>query len=164
MAIGRLSPSTPVYMTSGESTQSDKLPDKFKSTPVAPSPISSQLVTPAEFRALAPGTVHTAVVREWPRTNGMRYLYARGATRMPIHRLGADGQPYPWRSGFQPNDMGPIRNGGFNDKLFQAGYPGFNLGLSFKVPSINTMEGPRTNFTSPITISQTRKVNPYGRT
>jgi len=55
---------------------------------------------------------------------------------MPIHRLGADGQPYPWNSGFQPDSHGPIHDAGFNDALFQAGYPGFNLGLSFKVPTL----------------------------
>jgi hypothetical protein len=163
MSIGRLSPSTPVWMTSGEATPSAELPKEFVSTPVATSPIASHLATPTTFAA-APGQ-NSAVVRRWPRMNGMRYLYARGATPQPVGRLGMPGgiEQRPRMSRYQPDDMGPIRNAGFNDALFQAGYPGFNLGLSFKVPSINSMQGPRTNFQSPITVSSTRSVVPYGR-
>lgn len=152
----RLTPSTPVYMTSGEATPSAKLPTEFAPTPQPNSPLTShQRLTPV-FAAAPSG--QSAVVERAPRMNGMRYLYARGMRRQPIGRMGQSAVPRPYISAYQPNDMGPIRNGGFNDCLFQAGYPGFNLGLSFKVPSINTQGGPRTNFTSPITISQTRQV------
>jgi hypothetical protein len=68
----------------------------------------------------------------------MRYLYARGAVRQPISPLGTGpdlGQAV-WSSDFQPDLMGPIHDAGFNDSLFQAGYPGFNLGLSFKVQTL----------------------------
>jgi hypothetical protein len=159
--IGRLNPSTQVYMTSGEATPSDKLPEKFVSTPVATSPIGSQLDVPPDWmgeRTTMP------IVRRWPRMKGMRYLYARGQRRMPIERVGADGIPLPWVSSFQPNNQGPIRNAGFNDALFQAGYPGFNLGLSFKVQGIKSMNGPRPGMISPITISQNRKVVTVNRT
>lgn len=63
----------------------------------------------------------------------MKYMYAAGNTRMPIQRLGADGVPYPQDSAAQPNIFGLIHNAGFNYALYQAGYPGYNLGLSFKV-------------------------------
>lgn len=158
--IGRLSPSTQVYQTSGESTPSQKLPKKFVSTPAPTSPIADHLNVGTDF---TPGPLAQMVVRRWPRMKGMRYLYARGARRIPIQRLGADGSPLPWNSSFQPNNMGPIRNGGFNDALFQAGYPGFNLGLSFKVPGIRSMSGPRPGMISPITISQNRRVVVYRR-
>ena len=158
--IGRLSPSTPVYQVSGESTPSQKLPTKFKATPQPTSPLSSHLNVGTDF---TPGPLAQCVVRRWPRMKGFRRLYARGARRMPIQRLGADGSPLPWTSSFQPNDMGPIRNAGFNDALFQAGYPGFNLGLSFKVPGIKTKNGPRVGMISPITISQNRRVVVYRR-
>lgn len=154
--LGRLSPSTPVYMTSGEATPSQKLPDKFAATPQPNSPLSSKQRLQPEYAA-GPGG-QSAVVLRAPNMHGMRYLYARGMRRQPIARMGQSAIPRPYISAYQDKDMGPIRNGGFNDALFQAGYPGFNLGLSFKVPSINTQGGPRTNFVSPITISQTRQV------
>jgi hypothetical protein len=158
MAIGRLSPSTAVWMTSGEATPSAKLPEQFKSTPVAVSPISSQLSVPPDWM---PDTRRAPIVSRVERMNGIWHLYARGARRQPYERVGQPGgvPPRPNISSFQPNNMGPIRNGGFNNSLYQAGYPGFNLGLSFKVPSIKTMGGPRTNFNSPITISQSRSIN-----
>ena len=83
------------------------------------------------------------IVQRAQRTIGMKYLYARGMRAMPVQQMGADGHPYPWNSSFNKNDQGPIRNGGFNDALFQAGYPGYNLGLSFKVPKLQeTTTGP----------------------
>lgn len=151
MATGNLghgSRSSQYWNASGESTPQAKLPEKYVSNPAATSPISGHMDIPSDYKSLYPGQ-HDAVVRRWPRMVGMRYLYARGATRMPIQRLGADGIPRPWRSAYQPNDMGPIRNGGFDDANFQAGYPGFNLGLSFKVPSVHRNSaisaGGRTN-------------------
>lgn len=146
--LGAGSRSSQYWNASGESTPQAKLPEKYVSNRPPTSPISDHLDTPTDFRSLYPGQ-HDAVVRRWPRMVGMRYLYARGMTRMPIHPLGADGTPYPWRSKFQPNSQGPIRNGGFDDANFQAGYPGFNLGLSFKVPNIHKNNqitaGGRTN-------------------
>lgn len=163
MGLGRLGPKSPqqYYNASGEATQQEEVPEEFVSGPVPNSPLSSQLRVPLTYAA-APGAQSSVVLRA-PRMDGMRYLYRRGTTRQPINRLGSSAIPRPNISSYQTLDMGPIRNGGFNDALFQAGYPGFNLGLSFKVPSINTMGGPRTNFTSPITVSQTRKVNQLSR-
>lgn len=78
------------------------------------------------------------IVSRVPDMTGYRTLYARFMTRMPVTRNGADGTPRPWNSGFQPLDQGPIRNGLFNDALFRAGYPGYNLGLSYKVQTLDT--------------------------
>lgn len=158
--IGRLNPSQAVYQSSGEATQQEPLPKKFQSTPVASSPIHSHLSVPPDW---VPDTRTMPIVNRAERKRGMWYLYARGARRMPIKRLGADGSPLPWNSSFQPNNMGPIRNAGFNNALYQAGYPGFNLGLSFKVPTLKTMGGPRIGMISPITVSSNRKVMTYRR-
>lgn len=139
MATGNLSAGSrgaQTWQASGESTPSAKLPDEYVSNPVPTSPIAGHLTPPTDHTSFVPGQPN-AVVRRWPRMNGMRYLYASGATKMPIRRMGADGIPYPWNSSYQPNLHGPIHNAGFNDALFQAGYPGFNLGLSFKVPTVD---------------------------
>lgn len=152
-----------VFQSSGEATPEAKLPEKFETTPAATSPIAGHLRTPSDFKSLFPGG-HDAVVRRWPRMNGMRYLYARGMTRMPVHPLGADGTPIPWTSSYNRNSHGPTHDAGFNDALYQAGYPGFNLGLSFKVPTVqrNLTGGPGANMrqTGPIAVSvQSRGVN-----
>jgi hypothetical protein len=109
--------------------------------PVSPSPISSGMRVPSE-----PTTWKAPVVFRGNRMVGIRHLYARGAVRQPISPLGTgpDLGIAVWTSDFQPDDMGPIRNAGFNDALFQAGYPGFNLGLSFKVMKLpeNQTGGP----------------------
>lgn len=98
---------------------------------LTPSPVSSQLGIPSE-----PTAWKAPVVYRGDRTVGMRYLYARGAVAQPISPLGTgpDIGVAVWSSDFQPDLIGPIHDAGFNDALFQAGYPGFNLGLSFKVP------------------------------
>ena len=154
--LGHGSRMSQFYQASGESTPETKLPEKFISTPAATSPISGHLTTPSDFKSLMPGG-HDAVVRRWPRMVGMRYLYARGMTRMPVHPLGADGTPIPWTSSYQPNSHGPTHDAGFNDALFQAGYPGFNLGLSFKVPTVqrNLTGGPGANMrsTGPVAVN-----------
>lgn len=142
MPIGRLSPSTPVYQTSGESTPSQKMPQQYAPTPMPNSPLSSSNPPVTDFM---PDLKRTPIVQRAQRRIGMRYLYARGAERMPIERLGNSVAPRPNISAFQPNDMGPIRDAGFNDALYQAGYPGFNLGLSFKVQTL-----PTTNQPSPL--------------
>lgn len=138
MAIGNLgagSRSSQVWNASGEATEQTPLPGKFVSNPAATSPIASHLDTPTDHTSFVPGQPNAVVLRA-PRMGGMRYLYVRGAMTMPIQRLGACGPPFPWNSSFQPKLQGPIHDAGFNDALYQAGYPGFNLGLSFKVPSI----------------------------
>ena len=135
MALGRLQPSGQFYQASGEATPQAQLPEQFVSNPVPPSPISGHLTVAYEsYRDIR----RAPVVNRVPRLNGMRTLYARPTERMPVSREGADGIPRPFVSGFQTHDMGPIRNGHFNDALYQAGYPGFNLGLSFRVPVLPT--------------------------
>jgi len=103
--------------------------------PVSPSPISSHLALPS----LQVGR-NGAVVERRQRRWGMRYLYAHGSQRQPISNLGTgpDIGIATWNSAFQPDLIGPIHDAGFNDALFQAGYPGFNLGLSFKVQKLPT--------------------------
>lgn len=103
--------------------------------PVSASPVSSSNRVPSE-----PTEWKAPVVMRGDRMVGIRHLYARGAVRQPISPLGTGpdlGQSV-WISDFQPDLMGPIHNAGFNDALFQAGYPGFNLGLSFKVQKLPT--------------------------
>lgn len=102
--------------------------------PVSPSPIAAHMAVPSE-----PTTWKAPVVYRAQRKYGMRYLYARGAVRQPISPLGTGpdlGQAV-WSSDFQP-DFFTLHDAGFNDALYQAGYPGFNLGLSFKVPVLQT--------------------------
>ena len=137
MAVGRLNPGGQNYQASGESTPEAELPEKYVSTTQPVSPLAGQLAAPSGFLTRA----NSSVVPRWPRMNGMRYLYQRGMHRQPIQRLGADGQPYPWDSNFNPNVHGPTHDAGFNDALYQAGYPGFNLGLSFKVPTLPKAPG-----------------------
>lgn len=136
MALGRLNPGSPqYYQASGEATPQARLPEQFVSNPPADSPLYGHLqdvyVSYHDIRK-AP------IVSRVPDMTGYRTLYARGMSRMPIQRLGADGTPVPWTSRFQPDNEGPIRNGRFNDALFRAGYPGYNLGLSFKVPTLES--------------------------
>jgi hypothetical protein len=142
MPMGRLDRTQPVYMASGEATEQAQLPEKFKATPQPNSPLTAQLTVPPEW---LPDIARSPVVTRVPRMRGIWHLYARGAQRQPVERLGATAIPRPNISTFNTSDMGPIRDAGFNDALFQAGYPGFNLGLSFKVPTLPTQGGPRTN-------------------
>jgi hypothetical protein len=75
------------------------------------------------------------VVKRREDTRGMRYLWADIRQRMPISPLGTgpDIGNAVWSSEFQPV-QGSLRDYGFYDLLFRAGYPGFNLGISFRVP------------------------------
>lgn len=110
--------------------------------PVSPSPISSRQQFVAE-RA----DQQAPVVRRGQRRKGMRYLWALGGQRQPISNLGTgpDIGIATWNSAFQP-DLISRHNAGFNDALFQAGYPGFNLGLSFKVQTLpQNVTGPGAN-------------------
>jgi hypothetical protein len=134
--LGRLNPQ--YYQASGEATPQAQLPEQFVSNPVAESPLSDHLTVGYEsYHDIR----RCPAVSRVPRMNGIRNLYHRGTVNMPIRRIGADGIPYPWVSSAQRRDMGPIRNAHFNDGLFQAGYPGWNLGLSFKVPTLQTLAG-----------------------
>jgi hypothetical protein len=82
------------------------------------------------------------------RTVGMRYQYADGAVRQPLQDLGHGRKlgVAVWSSEFQPM-FHTRHNWGFNDALFQAGFPGFNLALSFKAPQLveNPTGGPGYN-------------------
>lgn len=99
------------------------------------SPIAGHMTIPVESTEQ-----NAPVVRRAPRMNGMRYLYAHGTVRQPLQPLGEGPNlgVAVWSSEFQPDLTGPIHNGGFNDGLYQAGYPGWNLGLSFKVSPLPT--------------------------
>jgi hypothetical protein len=112
--------------------------------PTAPSPIAGHLNIPSE-----PTQWKAPVVYRGQRMNGMRYLYSRGAVRQPLSMMGTPGPDLGqavWNSDFQP-DLLTLKDWGFNDALFQAGYPGFNLGLSFKVQQLqkNATGGPGYN-------------------
>jgi hypothetical protein len=134
----------PVWQVSGESTPSAQVPDEFipLNRQTNNGNIGANLQVPPDWN----GNVRRQpIVQRAERTVGMKYLYSRRANRQPIHPLGADGTPNPYTSRYQPNLMGGIRNGSFNYALYQAGYPGFNLGLSFKVPSINNETGRSPN-------------------
>lgn len=131
--LGRYQPSQQFYQSSGEATEQAQLPTKFITVQPPPSPINGYNRPP---HASYNDPRNVPKVDRHERMVGMRYLYALGHVVMPVKRLGADGQPYPWNSGFQKQMHGPIHDAGFNDALFQAGYPGFNLGISFKVPTL----------------------------
>lgn len=139
MALGRLDPQ--YYQASGVAAPQAELPEQFRSNPVPPSPLSGHLTV---------GYMESWDIRRAPvvsrveRTVGMRHLYSYGADKQNPRNQGADGPSLPWNSGFQKWFSGSIRNGHFNDALFQAGYPGFNLGLSFKVPNLQTQSAQAT--------------------
>lgn len=81
-------------------------------------------------------------------TRGMRYLYADMRQAQPISPLGTgpDLGVATWSSSFQKS-LGTLRDWGFYDLLYRAGYPGFNLGISFKVaqnPNVGTAGGNNT--------------------
>jgi hypothetical protein len=150
-SMGRLAPGNQVYQSSGESTPAAKLPEKYISTPPPKSPLTTSL-TP---RVVAINPLTAPIVRRAPRMNGIRHLYNKGHRTMPIMRLGADGPPNPWTSSYQRESHGPIRNAGFNDALYQAGYPGYNLGLSFKVQTLpQNQTVPTRGFQKTFNISQ----------
>lgn len=126
------------------------------------SPLGSNMVPntlPTEWRA-------PVVVRAQD-TRGMRYLYADRHERQPISPLGTgpDIGNAVWSSEFQPL-LGTLRDYGFYDLLYRAGYPGFNLGLSFRVPVNPSVggQGPGSNMhmTSPnkrIVVNVFKRVN-----
>lgn len=167
MALGLLQPGgAQYYQASGEATPQAEMPEKFKAMNVAPSPLSDSMQVPPEWM---PDIKRAPVVRRVPRLGGFRTLYSRAMQRQPYERLGQPGgnPQKPYVSAFNPNDMGPIRNGHFYDRLYQAGYPGFNLGTSFKVQRIvGPADGRRNAGLSqggPQTVSGNRKVNKLSR-
>ena len=72
-------------------------------------------------------------VNHAPRTLGLRFLYSRGGRRIRQFIMQATGAVQS--TAFQPYTA-YTWDGAFNDAIFQAGYPGRNLGISEKVPTI----------------------------
>lgn len=110
--------------------------------PVSASPISAAMQVPSE-----PTEWKAPVVYRGQRKQGMRYLWSHGGVRQPISPLGTgpDIGVGVWSSSYQPDEV-TQHNWGFYDALFCAGYPGFNLGLSFKVAELpKQLTGPGTN-------------------
>lgn len=140
MALTSNSKSAATWQASGEATPSAPLPEQYVPSARASNMMHDSLRVPPDWNG---NVKREPIVQRAQRTVGMKYLYASGATRMPINRVGADGVPYPFDSSFQPNLHGPIHNAGFNYALYQAGYPGYNLGLSFKVQqTVTPIDGP----------------------
>lgn len=149
--LGRLGSTTQVYETTGESTPSTPLPKEFQSFNQPVSPPGGNEPLPYQYWH---DYTKVPYVDRHERTVGMRTVYSRGMSRMPIQRLGADGSPIPWDSAANRNNMGPIRNCHQNDALYQAGYPGFNLGLSFKVQNLQSItSGQRSIDNTPANIN-----------
>jgi hypothetical protein len=101
--------------------------------------ISAHMQVPTE-----PVTWKMPVVMRGQRRAGARYLDALGAVRQPISFLGSgpDIGIAVHSSAFNPDQV-QRHDAGFNDALFEAGYPGFNLGLSFKVAQLSkSLDGP----------------------
>jgi len=80
----------------------------------------------------APNTM-APVVNRRNRLKGMRFLYSHGLQVHRQFRMRATGQVESSR--FQPQ-VNVTAFAPFNDALYQAGYPGTNLGISEKVPTI----------------------------
>lgn len=80
----------------------------------------------------APKTM-AAIVNRRNRVKGMRFLYSHGNQIHRIFHMRATGQVES--SVFQPR-VNVTAIAPFNDALYQAGYPGTNLGISEKVPTI----------------------------
>lgn len=162
MPMGRLTPQRGTWQASGEATPSATLPEKFVMTPPPDSPLCSNVIPASE----PAGDIRRApIVSRRERMNGMRYLYARGISRMPTHQATGDGGINVQVTNFNRNDMSPIHNAGFNDALYQAGYPGFNLGLSFRVPTLQkSVQGPGANmFMRRAALFNNNKVNEMKR-
>lgn len=111
--------------------------------PLKPSGLSASNRVPSE-----PHGWEAPIVHRGQNTDGMRYLYAIGNVRQPLQEVGhgTDLGIAVWSGEFQP-EQNQRHNWGFYDRLFQAGYPGFNLGLSFKVAELqkNATGGPGYN-------------------
>lgn len=132
-----------VWQVSGESTPSAPLPEQFVSGPRPASPIAGNY----QYASEPAGDIRRApIVNRREDTSGMRYLYADGAIIQPDIAATARRGVNVNMSAFNRINHGPIHNAGFDDKHFRAGYPGFNLGLSFKVQPLPTQTtGPGSN-------------------
>lgn len=73
------------------------------------------------------------VVGRRNRVKGMRFLYSHGNQTKRIFHMRATGAVES--STFQPQ-TNITAFAAYNDALYQAGYPGINLGISEKVPTI----------------------------
>lgn len=82
--------------------------------------------------ASSPST-RAPIVNRANRIKGMRFLYSRGSQVLTQFQMRATGQVQSSR--FQPK-IASTWFACFNDALYQAGYPGTNLGISEKVPTI----------------------------
>lgn len=110
---GNLEPIEPVYTK-----------PNTRSPLSAPYPIPSEPVT----------NRNQPIVRRGQDTAGMRYLYSDKRNIQPLSRLGTGTKiGIAVAQSFAQPYLGVLKDWGFYDKLFQAGYPGFNLGISFKV-------------------------------
>jgi hypothetical protein len=101
-------------------------------------PIPENLVTGSNVYQNVPAVSTSpvsgsAVVNRRERQLGNRFLYARGAKRIRQFIMMATGAVQS--SQFQPYTSWTW-DGSFDDCLYQAGYPGTNLGISEKVPTI----------------------------
>lgn len=107
--------------------------------PVMTKPPKASAIASAQQIESEPVNWRSPVISAAQRVVGMRYLLARGAVTQPLQKLGVGNRLgiAVWSSEFQPK-LASTHDAGFNDALFQAGYPGFNLGLSFKVPTLQT--------------------------
>ena len=108
-----------------------------------PSPLSAY--NPPPRAAISNRTA--PVVWRLQNMSGTRYLYVRGAVRMPLSQVGVPGPAIGNAvdsSIAQPMYQGFIHDAGFYDALYRAGYPGYNLGLTFKVEKlpVNKTGGP----------------------
>lgn len=131
---------------------------------VANGHISENLRIPSE-----PTTWKAPVVWRGQDTTGMRYTYLgpyASQKRMPLQPLGVEfAGPSVWSGEFQPDQRYQVDRG-YYDRLFRAGYPGFNLGLSFKVPTLqeNATGGPGYNLRMTRLPQPRGKVNRIART
>jgi len=131
--------------------------------PNRPTPLASTYVEPDEP---AMNYLNAPVVSRHEVTAGMRYLYSdmRQVQKVSPLGTGPDLGVAVWSSSFQ-KVLGTLRDYGFYDLLFRAGYPGFNLGLSFKVqqnPSVGG-QGPGNNIHMKSPNIKTVITNPFKR-
>lgn len=143
--------------------------------PVYTKPNTGNAINTANQVPSEPTTWKAPVVHRGQDTRGMRYLYADQTIPMPLATVGIPGPDNGftvWSSAFQ-RFQGSLRDYGFYDLLYRAGYPGFNLALSFRVPvnpsvgqgsvgQNNTMKAPPTNMVIQVLRRATGTPNPRG--
>lgn len=107
----------------------------YYSPPVAPQTefVQGGSTRLADIRAYGRWDQHSHPVNRAPRELGMRWLYGRLSHRLKIMRMVATGRVPS--TVFQPVSGHTFGTAGFNDAIYQAGFPR-NLGLSEKVPTI----------------------------